>query len=1051
MSQDVPRINIHTRTPAREFGACKLGILRCFRNRMHDVKPIQSIACVFALAVIASLPVAAEEPFIPFLNGLRERGYHQVALDYLAQMQNSPLATDQQRRLIPYQRALTLVAYSRTQRDIDRRLELLQQGEQQLRQFVDSQSGHPKAFAARSELANMIVERARIKLEQSKSGNRAQLVAQARKQFAAAIDELSKLEAVVTEQLETIPKVLDTRDREEAKLAQRRTQLRADNLQTELLAAAIREELAATYPEGSEGHSEQLTEAAAQYDSIYKKYRSRLAGLYARMYQGRCNAQMGKTKDALAYYGDLLDQPDQPEDMQRLKTEALRLAMDCWLAPNERKYLEAIKQATRWMEVVPRNSQRTTDMLAIRLSLARAYQMQAEDFARRGMNQSEVSRSLLAARENAEFVAGEEGPLREAAEALATSLGSQRLESGPVKPTTFAEAANTGRESLDQIGPASNQLAALRQRSNSSDASDLDERIATAEQNVRELKETALSSYRSALALADESTPPTDLNLARYFLCYLYYLDGDWSRAAVAGDFVSRKYPGSDAALPCAKIALVCYNTLFDQTDPTSDRSFELERIFDTTVFIAETWPQAPDAVQVLTSGVPIMANADDVEKCRALTELIPESSPQRSQADLITGHAFRRAFNQKLLDANSPRAAENAVSNSATDEAGIQELELLRAQSHRFLVDGFQRLPKDPPVNAFNVSALLLAAESLLEESDPELAVQVLEHPKLGPLTLVNAKHPAVSDPQLNQQCLQVGLRAYVASIDQGEAMIGKAKSTMVSLREAVGDDAAGKKQMLAIYVRLAQSIEQQIKSASDAEKQRLSKVFESFLTELGADSTDPGVLLWVANTYVGLGAGFEGDASDGAVNPAAQKYYSRAASAIDNLLGTPNLDPALLTQIRARAATVKALQRDYAGSLEIYRQLLQPQPNVVNLQVEAARLLGRWGKSDPKQYERAVLGVGDGPGRTIWGWAKIASATMSRSELRDTFFESRYEVARCRTEFARSLSGQKRQQQISEALRTLKTTRTLYPSISETDWAARFKTLETRIDALR
>ena len=81
---------------------------------------------------------------------------------------------------------------------------------------------------------------------------------------------------------------LDTRDRKQARLAEQRKQLRADNLQTELLAAAVREESADTFPDGSSEFEQRLVEAANLYDGIYKNYRTRLAGRYARMYQGRC-------------------------------------------------------------------------------------------------------------------------------------------------------------------------------------------------------------------------------------------------------------------------------------------------------------------------------------------------------------------------------------------------------------------------------------------------------------------------------------------------------------------------------------------------------------------------------------------------------------------------------------------------------------------------------------------------------------------------------------------------------------------------------------------
>ena len=115
------------------------------------------------------------------------------------------------------------------------------------------------------------------KVHMAKLGDAKALKAEARQLYDQAFKECGLLEAAVGKELDLIPKVLNMRDREEAKLAARRKQLRADNLQTELLAAAIREEAADTVPAGSEAWTNYLVEAAGLYDEIYKKYRSRLA------------------------------------------------------------------------------------------------------------------------------------------------------------------------------------------------------------------------------------------------------------------------------------------------------------------------------------------------------------------------------------------------------------------------------------------------------------------------------------------------------------------------------------------------------------------------------------------------------------------------------------------------------------------------------------------------------------------------------------------------------------------------------------------------------
>jgi cellulose synthase operon protein C len=108
--------------------------------------------------------------------------------------------------------------------------------------------------------------------------------------------------------------------------------LRTDYLQAQLLAAAVKEETADTKKPGSPEYKALVTTAAEQYGEVYDKYRTRLAGLYARMYQGRCSQKLGNHKDALSYFGELLEQPDNPEEFRTLKTKTLLLAKDSWRA-----------------------------------------------------------------------------------------------------------------------------------------------------------------------------------------------------------------------------------------------------------------------------------------------------------------------------------------------------------------------------------------------------------------------------------------------------------------------------------------------------------------------------------------------------------------------------------------------------------------------------------------------------------------------------------------------------------------------------------------------
>ena len=993
----------------------------------------------FATAWLIAPAIFAEEPARAFLDGLRARGYHDVAIDYLGSLEQSRLTPPSMRQVLAFERALTLVEASRTDSDLEQRFKKLDQAQQLLREFIATQGSHSKAYAAQSQLGNLIVERARIKVEEAKAGDRENNLKQARKLYNQAFEEFSTLEAKVTAELEQIPKVLDLRDREEAKMATRRKQLRADNLQTELLAAAIREEAADTVAEASKERVADLTEAAALYDAIYKKYRSRLAGLYARMYQGRCNHRLGKTKDALGFYGELLDQPSQPESFWNLKTKTLRLAMESWLAPQERKYFEAIKQASEWLDAAPRNTERNPDMLAIRLSLARAYQMQAEAYQRRDPKDSKtINVSLDRARKLAAFVASEPGELQLEAQDLLVNLGGRERVDAETAPATFTAAQQAGKKALDEIGPASEKVDHLQSRLRSApdeEKAGIQKELQVAKQQAVAWQDEAMNSYRLAMQLANRNTPPSELNLVRYFVCYLYYLQKDYYKAALVGDFVAKRFPQSAGAKQCAKISLACYLQLLETASPAASE-FEVNRVSAATQLISDSWPNTPEAVESISTVIPVMVNAGELAVARELTLKLPEDSPQRGIADFVTGQALWGTFlrRQQTVEQDAPQEESDP--------------ELLSKQALELLSDGYQRLAKNPSVDVSTATAMLSLAQALLAEGSAAEALEVLEHEKAGPLVLVDLDHEAVSNPIFLQETLRTALQAYVGSMGSDpENKMQKAKEVMNALRDAVGSDSIGKQRMLAIYVNLAKNVEMQMTSAAPQTKQEMSKVFESFLDKLSSGSSDVGVLNWVAETFASLGAGFDTDPT--MLNDHARGYYQRSIDAFGNLLSGSDLQTAVATQIKARMADVKAQMRDYEGALSDFQDLLAQSPNAVNLQVETARLLQRWGSVNPSRYSDAITGIRSREKGGVWGWGKIANATMPHQQFRETFFEARYQLAACQVGIAESKQGSEKGVQLAAAERTLATTMKLYPNLGGARWKEKYDAMLKQIQS--
>ncbi|QDV71666.1 hypothetical protein Poly24_54050 [Rosistilla carotiformis] len=995
---------------------------------------LQIIACWLIGMVI---PASAAEPARAFLDGLRARGYHDIALDYLQSLQTNPAAPEDLKEAIEYERGVTLIDASRSQNDPKLRTKYLSDAETALKAFAKAKPDSPQVNAARSQLAGLIAERARMSVQQANDGGGPKLLQQATKQYNEAAAVLAELNKSVNAELDKIPKVLDSKDRKQAALIQQRTQLRADNLQTQLLAAAIREESAETVPAGSPEQKKYLIEAATLYDEIYKEYRTRLAGLYARMYQGRCNQRLGRLRDALGYYGELLDQPDEPDAFRVLKTKTLRLAMECWLDNSQQKYLEAIKQGDRWIGLARPHEDREPDWLAIRLSLAKAYKMQADDAGE--SDKRLVSRSIAEARTHAEAVAKVRSEFQDEARRLAARLGGPEDAQVEFVPENFEDAKVAGQEALQAIASSdaavqqvAGELAAAKDEAAKKS---LQEKLKASQAAAQGARDKAMRFFRTALSLADRETPQSEVNFVRYFMCYLYYLEQKPFEAALMGEFVARRHPTSAGAVPSAKIALASYVTLYDQAD-AADADFEAERITTLAMYIADTWPKRPEAAEALTTVIPFVINDGDLPLAKQLTQRIPAGSAGRLLAELQTGQAM---WGRYITHSQQVRTWEQEGAPEGTDLAKERaELETLQKGTIELLSAAFASLAAKGPADTTTVTAMLSLAQAYVETLQGPKAVEVLENGQVGPLTLVDKKDPSVSNPVMIEETYRTALRAYIGSLgENGDAMMEKAKGVMTSMQQAVADDEAGTQRMLSVYISLAQDIERQMKAAqSDEDKRALSVVFEAFLEQLSSGSSDLNVLNWVAETFSSLGAGFT---TDGAIGPDAKKYYDQSIAAFDNMLQRPDLPEGTATQIKLRMAQVQATTGAFDAALAIFEEVLAKNAMMLNVQVEAAKLLQDWGQQDADKYLEAMNGPGSAA-PSVWGWAKIGKTTITYPQFRNTFYEARYEYARSALALAASRQGADKDKLLSNAERSLSQTQRLYPTLGGDQWPTKY-----------
>jgi len=998
-------------------------------------------------SLIASSLATASEPAQAFLEGLRERGYFDTAIDYLQSAQENPAVSDSFKTTLVYERGVTLVAGARLQRDSALREQQLDEAQKILQQYIAGQPGSLYAFSARSQLGNVMVERARSRLEKSKKlaqnektpvlKQSRDLYGQANKEFAALVEELRA-------KLKTYPAALD--EKKEAKKIEERDRYRQDFLQAQLLVAATKEELADTLNKGSKEWTAALTAAADTYKKIFEDYRTRIAGLYARMYQGRCFQKLGKHKEAIAFFNELLANPDSPE-FRTLRMKVMSLAVDSWLAQD--LYPEVLDKAVKLIDGARPSEDKTDDLMHLRVAAARACKAYADQLKKKNPKDPNIRKLLRDGRALVTYASKFPSDQQDAARRLLPEFAAGEVEPGArPQPKTFVEAKNAARQAVDDMQSAGILVKTLPTRMlglKGSELADVKRQLEEAKQQVARNQDDAMEYCRLALKLADSETDLNDINLVRYLLCYLLYSEKNYYDAVVMGDFLARRYPDSVGARPCAKIVLASFVNLYAQNQ-TDDKDFETSQIEEIADYIVKKWPDQPESDEALNTLIPFMIRAKKLDQAQAYLARIPADSPQRGSAELKTGQALWASYLENSRQLRAWQDGSEPPPDGFDAAADQKELEVLKAKAKSTLSDGVERMRKSGEVSRILATAVLSLAQIYVDTNEAKKAVTLLEDPKIGPLTLVENNDPAVSDDALVEEIYKTALRAYISSLGTSgvntKAAIEKARRIMDKLKKRMADDAQGQQRLVVIFVSLARDLQRQMEIADAAAKKSLGVGFETFLTEVAADATELNTLFWVGDTYRGMGESFGTNLKS--MTPEAKNYFTKAAATYQKILDRGKKEPAFLpgmmaTSVQISLAKTKKNMGDYVGAREILESILKTTPTMLPAQVEAAKLYQDWGgtgKTQEDNYVRAIVGARPDKAKnnqnTIWGWGEIARRTANNPQFKDQFYEARYNVALCRYQYALAQGdAAKKKEQLQRAKSDIALTAGLYPEL--------------------
>ena len=953
--------------------------------------------CGLALVAAPAPRAAARVPFEQFLEALRDHQCYDEAADYLELIGRKESLDPEIKERLLYEQGVNWLTSATRQSDPKLRDAQLAKATSAFDQFEKDHPKHVLVPRAQIQTANSLLERGRTIVEAARqSGSSPTAMADARRLFEQARDQLAKTEKQIESRLGEMPKLVAPEEKDQ--LARKRA-LGGEVVQARLLAASVDYEVAQSYEPGSADAKKHLTTAAKAYSHFYDDYRTRTAGLLARLWEGRCYQELEKSKEAVGCFRELMELQSSP-DTRVLKAKATRHALECWTKDGEKKYQEAIEFGERW-EKESGGNQTDADALAIHYLTALAYQAQSNTLPDRDPNRKKL---VSFARQYVGPVAQHPGEYQRPARMLLVALGAAKdTKEGGSKSTAFTEAFERGKQALEQL-----QAAAAA--ANTAEGA---EKVAIEKKN-KDCTADALSAFRAALEKSDAKSSTEDVNLARYYLCFLAWDAKQYYDAAALGEFLAVHYPDSLPGRQGARIALHAFAQLYsDSKNP--DKSFETARIERIAKLIYKHWPGQEEADDAALMELRIAASQMQVDKTLECLQKIPEKSPRRGTAELSAGQTLWSTY---LRSAPLPE-----------DKRPPQDrLDKLKQQSRQVLESGIARVEKAGQVDALLAAGAFSMAQICVEAGQPDKAIEWLENEKFGPLMLVESKSPAAERENFAVETYKVALRAYIAVNPQ---QLGKAENVMNALEKQVqsSGDAKASQNLTAIYVSLGRELQQHLaelrKQKKTEELEAVSKAFEVFLDRVTKRDTGASFssLIWVGETYYSLGSGL--DEGGTVISPKASEYFKKAAEAYKRMLEIAEKDPKYkenpdgLVTLRLRLADCYRRGGKHDEAVGLIVAVLRQKPQLITAQVQGAETYQTRGAVEPKAYAQAINGSTPARDRQniIWGWGKLSKVAMNDPRFRDTFHQARLNLAECRYRYALSQKEKETKVKVLEA----------------------------------
>jgi tetratricopeptide (TPR) repeat protein len=518
--------------------------------RGFDLREIAVVALGVIVAA-ATPPVQAGEDSrtaLAFVQELKDRGLHDVALEYIAQLRGDSAQPEAVKSVLDYEEGRILIDEADKSGDLVRREDLLKEAREKLEGFVKSHGQVKQADDARVQLGKLLIASGHTALQMSDetpdAGKKQAKVAEAR----AAFTEAHSRYAAVIEPLKAAHKKYAGYLEKTDPRAAERDAIYVTLLTATLQAAVADYELAETFPADSPDRKKWLAAALEQFDALYKNHREQWAGITARMWQAKCYEEQGEIGSAIAIYKELLGHTDpRVRELQRHVGYFYIVALG-----RRKQYALAADEASRWLAANPRREERRSAAgLGVLLELAKNIDAQMP-----GIAPNERPKAIGQIVEATSQVVRFASPYKKDALALLKKY----------RPSSALRSEEIARLSYeDAVGKAEDAIGGAEW-------------------------DRAIALLQAAIRKADPLRDIDKANHARHMLAFCYYKTKRYYEADVLGEHLARRYPQAGLSPRSSEIAMQSLVEAY--TDYTEiDRRSDLDRLLNLAIYAAGTWP----------------------------------------------------------------------------------------------------------------------------------------------------------------------------------------------------------------------------------------------------------------------------------------------------------------------------------------------------------------------------------------------------------------------------------------------------------------------------